>query len=121
MRMYLPVTFISWLLLAVMLTATLHGVHENALAMQDHASGSGCTASSGDHAAHHHSHDPSPEHDGDHGCCDSCVNCVCHASLAMHQFTLSYSPLVTALTPFEPYRHLPEVFLSKFIPPENLA
>ncbi len=121
MRNILPINLISWLLLAVMLTATLHGVHENALAMQDHASGSGCTASSGDHAAHHHSHDPSPEHDGDHGCCDSCVNCVCHASLAMHQFTLSYSPLVTALTPFEPYRHLPEVFLSKFIPPENLA
>ncbi|HZV80704.1 MAG TPA: hypothetical protein VFF53_00895 [Geobacteraceae bacterium] len=121
MRNHVHLKFLSWLLLAVMLIAAVHGVHENAHAMEIHAAESGCTASSAEHSSPHECPCTPLEQHKDYDGCDSCVNCVCHASLSMHQFSLSYSPLVLELKPFEPFRYIPEVYLSRFTPPQNQA
>ena len=121
MRNQTHLKFLSWLLLTAMMIAVVHGVHENAHAMQIRATESGYTASTEANSIPHHCPCPPSEQHQDYDGCDSCANCVCHASLSMYQFTLSYSPLVLALKPFEPPFYIPEVYLSRFIPPQNQA
>ncbi|QOX77762.1 hypothetical protein FY034_02010 [Trichlorobacter lovleyi] len=117
------IKFLTQLMLLVMLAITLHGVAESAHALQ------GCSAVPNASAYIHHppcANDhcpcstPSSEHKDSDGC-DSCVNCICHAPLPMQQLALHYSPVVRDLIFSEPYQFLPEVFLSKFIPPQNQA
>lgn len=63
-----------------------------------------------------------PEHDHslpDH--CDSSCNCACHAPLMVHPVQLVCRSLVTPLVFHETTSYPPEVYLSKFIPPENLS
>lgn len=122
MRNVLPLKFISHLLLMAMFILTVHGVHESAHALQ------GCVSESGDSAITHkdfsapHEHPCAPpaEHK-DYDGCDTCMNCACHASLAVPQLELNYNPIVVSLRFSDPYQYLPEVFLSKFIPPQILA
>jgi hypothetical protein len=68
------------------------------------------------------SHCPgSPDHeDSDSGDCDSC-SCSCHASLLTEPIRLIISAVVTPLVFHEPFTYLPQVYLSKFIPPQNAA
>jgi len=49
------------------------------------------------------------------------MNCACHASVTIQQFQLSYNPSILKLNLSEPFKYLPEVFLSKFIPPQKHA
>lgn len=112
----------SWVLLVTLFTALSHGVCERA-----HAWEGGGTAVSADQslqvATSAADHCPCcPAEDSDHsGGCDACVNCTCHASLAGQVFALAYAPIVTDLTFYESFQHLPEVYLSRFIPPQNLS
>ncbi len=57
----------------------------------------------------------------DYDGCDTCINCACHAPLSCQQFQLSYNPIVSDLAISDPFMRFPEVYLSKFIPPQNLA
>ena len=105
-----------------MLSVALHGVHECAYASQ------GNVATSNDSAITHakspasqQSPCPPPIQHEDNDGCDTCVNCPCHAPLTAQQLVLSYDPIVVSLRLSDPYHYLPEVFLSKFIPPQNLA
>jgi len=98
-----------------MLTVTLNGAHESAHAMQSQVT----VASSAVDAPTPHDTPCTPfEHHQDYDGCDSCVNCACHASLTVLPFQLSYNPIIVDLSTFDPFKHVPEVHLSKFIPPQ---
>lgn len=53
--------------------------------------------------------------------CDSSCHCPCHAPLTVQTVQVGYSPQGTPFTFFEPFKALPEVYLSKFIPPHILV
>jgi len=53
--------------------------------------------------------------------CDSSCNCPCHAPLTVEPVRISCSQKISSLTSFEPFKAIPEVYLSRFIPPQNLA
>jgi len=119
MRAFLHLKFISSVLLLVMLTVALNGTHESAHAMQNPVN----TANSAlENPAPHDNTPCTPfEHQEDYDGCDSCVNCSCHASLTIQPMQLGYNPIISNLQTFEPFRFLPEVYLTKFIPPQIQA
>ena len=53
--------------------------------------------------------------------CASCLHCACNALLAAKDTVLPYAPSVSLLNPIDRFNHLPEVYLPKFIPPQNPA
>ena len=57
--------------------------------------------------------------DADH-CASSCY-CSCHLPLTVQPVHIRFSPVVTDLIFIEPFKALPEVYLSKFIPPHILV
>ena len=115
MRKFIHLKFFSLLLIMAMLTVTFHCVHESAHAMQSPVT----TASTAAEASAPHDTPCTPcEHHQDYDGCDSCVNCACHASLTVQPFQLSYNPLISELQTADPFRFLPEVYLTKFIPPQ---
>jgi hypothetical protein len=118
MRKFIHLKFISAVLLLAMLIVTINGAHESAHAVQSPVN----TASSAVEAP---AADDTPctpfEHHQDYDGCDSCVNCACHASMPVLSFKLSYNPIILDLSTFDPFKHLPEVYLSRFIPPQIQA
>jgi hypothetical protein len=62
---------------------------------------------------------PSPPHDSsDHFCTGDC-GCPCQAPLSPSPTVVSYSPTFTYLYHAEVTRHIPEVYLSLFVPPDS--
>jgi hypothetical protein len=118
MRTFIPHKFLSLFLLVTMLIVSINGMHNHA-----HAGQGDVTASCKNDL---HSEVPqSPtvpleEHKDSDGC-DSCENCACHAPLICQPFQLSYNPVILDLSTSEPFIHLLEVHLPKFIPPQNQA
>lgn len=111
------VRYISGILLLVLLTVTLNCVHESVHALQHRmlaACDHGSVAPHGEQSA------PDSQHT-DNDCCTDCGNCAAHAPLAGRQLAIAYAPLVSTMKAPEPFRHLPEVFLAKFVPPQNLS
>ena len=53
--------------------------------------------------------------------CDSCRYCCCHAPLISQSVQVEYTPQVISITSSEPFTALPEVYLSKFVPPHILV
>jgi hypothetical protein len=51
----------------------------------------------------------------------SACYCSCHLPVTAQQFQIYNPQLVSDLVIFEPFTALPEVYLPKFIPPQNLA
>ncbi len=47
--------------------------------------------------------------------------CSCHLPVTVHVPRIHHVPLVGDVSTFEPFTALPEVYLSKFIPPQNQA
>lgn len=118
MRRFIPLNFVSSLLLLVMLAITLQGSHESAHAMQSPVSGASSIAV----APAPHDVPCSPfEHHHDFDDCDNCVNCACHASLTIQSIQLSYNPAVSELQTFDTFKFIPEVYLPRFIPPQIQA
>lgn len=96
------------------------GLHQCVQASQHHqATFSGQVSDSGVSAADQDHSFPLEHKDCD--VCDTCSNCPCHASLTMQPFQLRYNPSVLELRTDDPFQYLPEVYPSKFIPPQNLA
>jgi hypothetical protein len=56
----------------------------------------------------------------DHSCLDEC-GCPCHAPLLSMPATLSTSRSYTSLLHAELTKHIPEVYLSLFVPPDSAA
>ena len=113
--------FFSLMLLVVMLTVTINGVHESAHALQSHVTAAGDQVSPADISASQHSPCSPHEHHDDYDGCDTCINCVCHASLIIQPFQFCYNPSILDLSTSDPFKFLPEVYLSKFIPPHILV
>jgi hypothetical protein len=107
--------FIALLILASLVTASVtcgaevHAVSGNdsaSLLQSHHPEGSPCCPA---------------EHGTDTTHCDSCLSCPCHAPLTVDPFQLGYNPIMLNLITSVPFKHLPEVYLSKFIPPQIQA
>jgi hypothetical protein len=67
-------------------------------------------------------HCPIDHSDGkpsDPGQCDSSCHCACHPPLTVQPIGIVCSVHVSPLTFSEPHKALPEVYLSKFIPPHQ--
>ena len=64
---------------------------------------------------------PDDHHDSESPACDDCVNCLCHVTVAPQLFRLNYLPVFSDISCFAAFRSLPEVYLPKFIPPQNLV
>ncbi len=118
MRKFIHLKITSTLLLLVILAVTLSCAHESAHALQSPVN---TAFSAMESAASHDTPCPPCEHHQDYDGCDSCVNCACHASLTVQPFQLSYNPIIVNLSRFDLFKHLPEVHLSKFIPPQIQA
>lgn len=116
----LHLKLISWILLVAVLTVTIHGVCEGAHAVQDRAPALGEQGALSQLSGSDHCPCGPVEHEGDFDACDTCVNCICHASMTVEPFRLSYNPVFSDLKSSESFKPLPEVHLSKFIPPRNL-
>lgn len=112
----------SWMLFLVMLAVTLHCVNESAHAMHGTFSVS-ChdAACDNEPAGDHHSPSSPTNQDHDHSDCDSCISCVCQGLISHRLPQLVYNPLILQLATLDRFKHLPEVYLPKFIPPQNLV
>jgi len=115
MRKFIHLKFISSILLLVMLAVTINGAHESAHAMQSPAISVGSALET---PATHDTPCTPFEHNQDYDGCDSCVNCACHASMPVLSFKLGYNPVISDLSTSDPFKYLPEVYLSKFVPPQ---
>ena len=109
---------LSWVLLLVMLTVAINGLHKGAHAMQcrvivanDQLSYSEISATNQCPCC------PVEQHNHSDGCYN-CVHCACHVPLVVQPFQLGYSPLILNLSKSSLFRFLPEVYLPKFIPPQ---
>lgn len=121
MRKISHLKFFSFILILVMLTVTINGVHESAHAAQSHVKSASGRAPHPEISESHQCPCVPLEQHKDLDCCDTCVNCACHAPLTIQQFQLSYNPIILELGTSDTFKHLPEVYLSKFILPQNPA
>jgi hypothetical protein len=108
----------SWFILVVLVAVTINGVHKGSHPPQEHASVTVSDASRSDLSAPHHCPCSPVDQHNDCDDCDACANCSCHAQLTSQPFQLSYNPTISSLSILDPFRHLPEVYLSKFVPPQ---
>jgi hypothetical protein len=115
MRKYLHLKFFSCALLVAIMAMNIVCLHEGECSVQEST-----IASDSTHAPKGSPVSPSGEH-RDYDGCDTCINCACHAPLSSQPLRLCYNPLVSALALSDPYNSLPEVYLPKFIPPQNNA
>ena len=103
--------------------AALYGSHGDTL--HDHApvtaSMDDACAHPTDHASFDH-HDSLPDHGGHHQEGEGpCCHQHSHSSAVFYSLTLTYAPHASRAKVCEPFRALPEVYLDRFIPPQNLA
>ena len=110
---------LSLTLILVLLTGWFSGLCENAHALEQFLGGSQAVSvsSEGPHECPGCPH----EHHSDNDGCDTCINCACHAPLTTQKIQLGYHPIIQDLHTSDPFRFLPEVYLPKFIPPQNQA
>lgn len=121
MRKSIHLKIFLLVLLAVIQTVAVNGVYGSACSMQSYVT----DVSDQDVPMEISASLPQPcspcgqckDYDG----CDTCINCACHTPLPFQQFQLSYNPIISDLTIPYPFKSFPEVYLSKFIPPQNLA
>ena len=118
MRKNIHLKFISSVLVTVLLAVTILCVHENAYATHHHATIVKITSHTEITAPADCPASPLEQHKECDGC-DTCAHCACHAPLTIQPFRFSYNPTVLVLQTCDPFNSLPEVFLSKFIPPEK--
>ncbi len=121
MRKQTSLKYFSRLLLMVMLTVMVNGAHECAHAMQTDVTAARGLASNPEISAAHECPCAPLEQHNDYDGCDKCVNCVCHASLAIQPFQISYNPIILDLNTFASFNFLPAVYLSLFVPPDSVT
>jgi len=121
MRKLIPLKNFSMILLVIMLTVTINGVHASAHDLDSHLSAANGQTSPLEISASHQCPCCPVEQHNDCDDCDACINCVCHAPLTIQAFQLNYNPNIWDLSTSDPFKHLPEVYLSKFIPPHILV
>lgn len=113
--------FISQLMFLVILIMTINGVHGSAHAMQSHVTPSSEQASHSEISVPHQCPCAPHEQHTDYDGCDTCVNCTCHAPLNNESLQIGYNPSILTLHFSDPFKFIPEVYLSKFVPPQIQA
>lgn len=121
MRNVITLKFIARLLLIALFTVTLNCVHESAHAIQAPASTRDTQPEFKDTSETCNCPSQPSGHPQDSDECDDCYNCACHAPSTIQIFRLNYNPVIRNLGSSDSFKHLPEVFLPKFIPPQNHA
>lgn len=121
MHKLIHIKLIARLILMVVLTVSVNCVANNAHAMDCNLSTT-CENElyQGISAVDHCPCSPNEQHK-DAGRCDTCINCICHAPMTIKPFLLSYNPSILDMHTSEPFTLFPEVYLPKFIPPQNLV
>lgn len=110
--------FVTLLLLAVVIAASVVGLCREAHAVEEcwgshGAETSACSLAGADD---HCPSCPADEHTGG-GCASSCY-CSCHLPVTS-QFGFSvHTPHVSTLVPLDSFFRFPEVYLPKFVPPQ---
>ena len=121
MRKQAHLNFITRLLLMVMLTVVGNAVHESAHARHSHVTVAGEMTLQPEISGSHQCPCAPLEQHNDCDGCDICVNCPCHAPLAIQPFQMSYNPIIMDLNRCDQFNFLPEVYLSLFVPPDSAA
>ncbi|NTW70477.1 MAG: hypothetical protein HGB23_11670 [Chlorobiaceae bacterium] len=111
--------FLSRLLLLMLLTASINGQFSSAHAVQTTLA----AAITGEEfvmlPAMQREKNSTNEHHKHTGECHTCGNCLCHVILPVQSLKLDYNPAVISFCTFKPIANLPEVTLSRFIPPRT--
>jgi len=109
--------FISLLVIATILAASLFcSCLDSHAAEQSRPEAAGTACAADDHCPAC----PADDHpDADH-CASSCF-CSCHLPLTVLAIRIEHSQVITDLVFLESFTAMPEVYLPKFIPPQNLA
>ena len=121
MHKFRIVTFLSRFLLLILLTASINGRFSSAHAIQSTVSPANSSESLAVASALHCDQKTSQKHHEHSGECHTCSNCVCHLLLPVQTIKLDYHPVITSFCSFKPIETLPEVTLSRFIPPRNVV
>lgn len=115
-----PLKFLSEILVLVMLAVTVNCAHESAHAMQNHVLAASEQASPAEVSGPGQLPCAPQGQHSDCDDCDTCLNCACHAPLTVEPFIkLGYDPTMLNLIAPDPFRRVPEVYLSWFIPPKS--
>lgn len=120
-----PRRIIAMLLLFVTVTGLVMSFSESLLCAGELPGAHETVSISHDHETQqfHGSNPSAPSHSNstnDHSCLDDC-GCPCNAPLLSIPATLSASRSFTSLFHAELNRHIPEVYLSLFVPPDSAA
>lgn len=118
MRDLMPLKSISTLLLVMMFCVILGSACDSAHAMQLGATVVSCEQTVSHGGAECDLPGCLAEGEDGHADCDLCCDCACHLSLSLSSFTFNYLPLLSDIQSFNRFTFLPEVFLSKFVPPQ---
>jgi hypothetical protein len=108
--------FTSLLLVVMILAASVHGFCQESHAMEQSPV---LSADTGWDAGQSPSCPGEDHSDADHDAA-SCF-CSCHLPMIVLPLDIQPSPIVGTLSFFDRFTALPEIYLPKFIPPQNLA
>jgi hypothetical protein len=120
MHQLIIVTFFSRFLLLILLTGSINGQLGTAHAEQTSVS----PAKTGESFAMVSARPEKKtvhEHHNHTGECHTCCNCFCNVILSIQSIKLDYNPVIMSFGSFKPIANLPEVTLSRFIPPRAVA
>ena len=119
----LPHKFVSLLLLAVVIAASVAGLCRETHAAEQCWGGHGDRETAASSLAVQADQCPScpADEQSHHNDCDSSCYCSCHLPLTIHFAGHNYAPPVSRLVSYDAFFRFPEVFLSKFVPPQILA
>jgi len=121
MHKFRIVTFLSRSLLLILLTALINGQFSSAHQMQSSVSPTKTGESFALASAKHSDQKTSQKHHEHSGDCHICSNCIYHVFLPVQPIKLDYNAVITSFCSFKLVVNLPEVTLSRFIPPRNVA
>lgn len=113
----IPVKLISRLLLIVMLTFTVSSAYDSAHAMQGKVEVAGYHET-GSQVAVSHQCPCCPQQQSDSDGCDLCCDCACHTLCCLQHFSFDRKLFLSELQSYDRFTYLPEVFLTKFVPPQ---
>lgn len=121
MRKFIHIKLITRLILMAVLTVSVNCLAGNAHAMDCNLSTACNNALCEDIFAVDHCPCSPDEQHKDTGGCDTCINCICHAPMTIKPLLISYKPSMLDIHTSNPFMFFPEVYLPKFIPPQNLV
>jgi hypothetical protein len=120
MHTYSAITLFCRIFLLILLTASINGKFGHAQVVQTSRSSAQNRESFATVSAMHADKKTAHEHHKHSGECYTCCNCLCHVILSVQSIKLDYNPVIMSFCSFKPITNLPEIILSRFIPPRAL-